>query len=117
MSKKQQKFIEIKNDVAKYFDSFCVKNIPKEFITIINNGVIKPNNYRIQAYYSIMCEYFCSVYVNFILRNKRLSVFTNSFLINNSKESDQKYIHFFNNFCVKCNKYRKFKTLIIIYFY
>ena len=90
MSKKQQKFIGIKNEVAKYFDSFFVKNIPKQFIKIINNGIIQLINYRIQAYDSIMCEYFCSVYVNFILRDKKLSVFTNSFLINNFKENNQK---------------------------
>lgn len=32
---------------------------------------------------------FCSVHVNFILRNKRLSVFTNSFSENNFNENDQ----------------------------
>ena len=89
MSKKQQKFIGIKNDVAKYFDSFCIKNIPKEFITIINNGNIEPIICRIQAYDSIMCEQSYSVFVNSILRNKRLSVFTNSFSLNSFKENDQ----------------------------
>ena len=42
-----------------------------------------------QAYYSKMCKYFSSVHVNFILRNKRLSVFTNSFSENNFNENDQ----------------------------
>ena len=50
-----------------YFDSFGVEHIPKEIKAIINrpsssasqNKDIKTNIFRIQAYNSIMCGYFC----------------------------------------------------------
>ena len=53
------------NDVT-YFDSFGVEHIPKEIKTFINrplssasqNKNIKTNIFRIQAYDSIMYEYF-----------------------------------------------------------
>ena len=45
------------NDVT-YFDSFGVEHILKEIKTFINNKNIKTNIFRIQAYDSVMCEYF-----------------------------------------------------------
>ena len=46
------------NDVT-YFDSLGVEHIPKEIKKSISNKKIKTNIFRIQAYDSIMCEYFC----------------------------------------------------------
>ena len=46
------------NDIT-YFDSFSVKHIPKEIKAFINNKNIKSNIFRIQAYDSVMCGYFC----------------------------------------------------------
>ena len=43
----------LNNDVT-YFDSFWVKHIPKEIKAFIGNKNIKTNNFRIQAYDSIM---------------------------------------------------------------
>ena len=48
----------LNNDVT-YFDSFGIEHIPKEIIKLINNKNIKTNIFRIQAYDSIMCGYFC----------------------------------------------------------
>ena len=42
-----------------YFDSFGVEHIPKEIRKFIRNKNIITNIYRIQAYDSIMCGYFC----------------------------------------------------------
>ena len=39
--------------------------------------VIKTNIFRIQAYDSIMCRYFCLVFINFMLAGKTLHEFTN----------------------------------------
>ena len=47
------------NNNITYFDSFEVEHIPKEIKTFINNKNIKTNIFRIQAYDSIMCGYFC----------------------------------------------------------
>ena len=45
------------NDVT-YFDIFRVEHIPKEIETFISNKNIKTNNFRTQAYDSIMSGYF-----------------------------------------------------------
>ena len=55
----------LNNDVTS-FDSFGVENIPKE-IKLINNKNIKTNIFRIQAFYSIMCGYFCIGFIDFRL--------------------------------------------------
>ena len=49
----------VNNNNITYFDSFEVEHIPKEIKTFINNKNIKTNIFRIQAYDSIMCGYFC----------------------------------------------------------
>ena len=66
------------NDVT-YFDSFGVEHIPKEIKTFINNKNIKTNIFRIQAYDSIMCGYFCIGFIDFMLAGKTLTEFTNLF--------------------------------------
>ena len=70
------------NDVT-YFDSFGVEHIPKEIRTFISNKNIKANIFRIQAYNSIMCGYFCIRLINFMLAGTTLTDFTNLFSPNN----------------------------------
>ena len=60
------------NDVI-YFDSFRVEHIPKEIKKFISNKNIKTNIFRIQAYDSIMCGYFCVGFENFMLDGKTLT--------------------------------------------
>ena len=71
------------NTDVTYFDSFGVKHIPKDIRTFINNKNIKTNTFRIQAYDSIMCGYFCIGFINFMLAGKALTEFTNLFSPNN----------------------------------
>ena len=42
-----------------YFDSCGVEHIPKEIKKFIRNKIVITSVYRIQAYNSIMCGYFC----------------------------------------------------------
>ena len=42
-----------------YFDSFGIEHIPKEINKFIGNNNTENNIFRIQAYDSIMCGYFC----------------------------------------------------------
>ena len=42
-----------------YFNGFGVEHIPKEIKKFIRNKKIITNIYRIQAYYSITCRYYC----------------------------------------------------------
>ena len=58
--------------------NFGVKNIPKEIKKFIQNKNIT-NIYRIQAYDSIICEYLCIGFIDFMLKGKRLLENTNSF--------------------------------------
>ena len=67
------------NDVT-YFDSFGVEHIPKEIKAFINRSLsITANIFRIQAYDSIICGYFCIGFIDFMLPGKTLIEFMNLF--------------------------------------
>ena len=72
-----------RNNNTTYFDSFGVKHIPKEIIKRIGNKNIKTNIFRIQGNESIMCGYFCVAFIDFMLKGKSLTDFTNLFSPNN----------------------------------
>ena len=55
-----------------YFNSLGVELIPKEIRKFIGNKNIITNIYRIQAYDSVMCEYFFIVLIDFMLKGKTL---------------------------------------------
>ena len=67
------------NNHVTYFDSFRVEHIPKEMEKFINRFTIKTNNYRMQAYNSVMCEYLCIGFIDLILKDKILKDFTSFF--------------------------------------
>ena len=66
------------NDVID-FDSFSVDHILKEIKTFIDKKNIKTKIFRIQAYDSIMCGYFCNGFIDFILAGETLTDFSNLF--------------------------------------
>ena len=74
----------LNNDIA-YFDSFGIEHIPKEIKAFTGNKNIKRNIFRIQAYDSIMCEYFCIGCIDFMFAEKTLTDFTNLFSPNKFK--------------------------------
>ena len=54
------------NNLA-YFDSFVVEHIPREIKKFMGGGGGGETNvYRIQAYDSIMCGYFCVGFIDFM---------------------------------------------------
>ena len=55
-----------------YLDSSGVEHIPKRNKKIIGNKNIITSIYRIQAYDSIMCRYFCIGFIDFMLKGKSL---------------------------------------------
>ena len=87
----------VKNNDITYFDSFGVEHIPKEIIKFIGNKNIKTNIFRIQAYDSIMCGYFCIGFINFMLAGKTLTDFTNLFSPNDFKRNDDIIWKYFMN--------------------
>ena len=76
-------YFEIQNNDVTYFDSLGVEHISQEIRTFISNKNIKTNIFRIQAYDSIMCGYFCIRFIDFILAGKTFTEFTNLFSPNN----------------------------------
>ena len=77
----------VNNKTIIYFDSFRVEHIPKEIIKFLgNNKKIITNIYRIQAFDSIMCGYFCIGFINFIFDSNSLTDYTNLFSPNNLKK-------------------------------
>ena len=85
----------VQNNDVTYFDSFGVEHIPKEIRTFISNKNIKTNIFRIQAYDSIMCGYFCIGFIDFMLAGKTLTDFTNLFSPNNFKRNDDINLKYF----------------------
>ena len=86
--------IFIKKDKVIYFDSFGFEYIPKEIMEIIKysslgNKNIKTRIFRIQNNNSIMCGYFCILFIEYMLNNKSLSDSTNLCSSWNFKKNDR----------------------------
>ena len=76
------------NNNVTYFDSFGVKHIPKEIKIFINKSIIVTNIFGIQANDSVMCGYFCIRFIDFMLKGKTLTDFTNLFSPNIFNKND-----------------------------
>ena len=96
----------VKPKYTVYFDSFGIEHIPKEINKFIRskelghavgNNHIKSNIFRIQAYDSIMCGYFCIEFINYMLKGKTLLDYTNLFSPNDFKKNDQVLKRIFKN--------------------
>ena len=89
------------NNNVIYFDSFCVEHIPKEIKASTNNSNnnnnrnITTNIFRIQAYDSTMCGYFCVGFIDFMVAGKTLTEYTNLFSPNNFKKKDDIILNYF----------------------
>ena len=83
------------NNNVTYFDSFGVEHIPKEIKTFFSKSTILTDIFRIQAYDSIMCRYFCIGFIDFMLAGKTLTDFTNLFSPNNFKKNDDIILNYF----------------------
>ena len=87
----------VNNKTVTYFDSFGGEHIPKEIKKFINNKNIVTNIFRIQAYDSVMCGYFCIGFINYMFKGKRLTDYTNNFSRNNFKKNDNIILNYFLN--------------------
>ena len=77
------------NDVS-YFDSFGVEHIPKEI-----ENLLRDYTFRIQVYDSMMFGYLCVGFIDFMLKGKSLTDFTDLFSSNNFKKNDFIILHYF----------------------
>ena len=87
----------VSNNNVTYFDSFGIDHIPKEIKTFISNKNMNKNIFRIQAYDSIMCGYFCIGFINLMLVAKTLTDFTNLFSPNNFKKNADIILNYFHD--------------------
>ena len=78
--------LHVYNKTVTYFDCFGVEHIPKEIMKFIARKKIITNIYRIQAYDSKMCGYFCIGFINFMFNGKSLTDYTNLFSPNDLKK-------------------------------
>ena len=58
----------VNRDNVTNFNSFGVEYIPKEIKKFIGNKNITASIYRIQANDSIMCGYFCILFIDIMLK-------------------------------------------------
>ena len=87
----------VKPKYTIYFDSFGIEHIPKEIKHAIGNKEIKENIFRIQAYDSVMCGYYCVEFINYMLEGKTLFDYTNLFSSNDFKKIYQIIKRIFKN--------------------
>ena len=87
----------VNNKTVTYFDSFGVEHIPKEIKKFINNKNVIANIFRIQAYDSVMCGYFCIDFIDYMFIGKSLTDYTNLFSSNNFKNNDNIILSYFLN--------------------
>ena len=85
----------VNTKTVTYFGSFGVGHIPKEIKKIINNKNIIANIFRIQAYDSIMCRYFCIGFIDFMFKGNSLTDFTNLFPPSNFTKRDDIILNYF----------------------
>ena len=67
----------------------------------IGNKKIIPNIYRIQAYDSIMCGYFCIGFINFMFNGNSLTDYTSLFSPNDLKKNDDIILKYFGLYDIK----------------
>ena len=89
--------MHVKNNDITYFDSFGAEHIPKEIKKFIGNKDIIANIFRIQAYDTILCGYFCIGFINFMFKGKILTDYTNIFSPNNFKKNDDMILSYFKD--------------------
>ena len=85
----------VNNKIVTYFDSFGVEHIPREIMKFIVCKKIITNIYRIQAYDSIMCGYFCIGFINFMFNGKSLTDYTNLLSPNDFNKNDDIILKYF----------------------
>ena len=87
----------VKPKYTVYFDSFGIEYIPKEIKHAIGNKEIKSNIFRLQAYDSIMCGYYCIEFIDYMLDGKTLLDYTNLFSPNDFEKNGQIIKRIFKN--------------------
>ena len=87
----------VNNKSVTYFDSFGIEHISKEVKKFVNNKNIIIQIFRIRAYDSVICGYFCIGIVDYMFMGKSLTDYTALFSSNNFKKNDDIILNYFLN--------------------
>ena len=85
----------VKSNAVIYFNSFGVEHVPKEIKRFTGHKSIKTHIFRIQADNSIMCEYFCIAFIDFMFAGRSLIDFTSLFSPYDFKKNDKIILNYF----------------------
>ena len=75
----------VNDNNAAYFVSFGVEHVPKEIKKFMGNKHVVTIIYRVQAYDSIICGYFCVEFIDFMLKGISANLFSPNNYENNNK--------------------------------
>ena len=73
------------NNIVTNFDNFGVEHLPKETKKNYDNKNIKTNIFKILAYDSVMCRYFCIGFFDFMFSSIYISLFGSAVLLQGIK--------------------------------
>ena len=85
-----------KNEIV-YFDSFGVENVPEEIKEFLGNKNIIANIFRVQVNDSVMCGYFSTGFIDFMLASKKLTDYTSLFSPYDFKKSNNIILSYFKD--------------------
>ena len=85
-----------RNEIV-YFDSFGVEHVPEKIKKFVGNKNITANHFRVQANNSVMCGYFYTGFIDFMLAGKKLTDYTNMFSPYDFKKDDDVILSYFKN--------------------
>ena len=78
----------IDRSLVVYFDSFGIQDILQEVLNKIKNKSITQRIFRIQDNESIMCGFYCTAFIEYMLAGKTLLDYTNLLSPNGYKKND-----------------------------
>ena len=85
-----------RNEIV-YFDSFGAEHVPEKIKKFVGNKNITANLFRVQANNSVMCGYFYTGFIDFMLAGKKLTDYTNMFSPYDFKKDDDVILSYFKN--------------------
>ena len=79
--------------VKFFISTVLVLNIKK----VVGNKNIITNIFRVQARNSVMCQYFCIGFIDFMLAGKKLTDYTSSCFPHDFKKNDSVILSYFKD--------------------
>ena len=79
-------FVIYSKNLAVYFDSFGIEYILQEVLNNIKGKSITHNIFRIQVNESVMCGFYCIVFIDYMLAGETLLDYTSLFSPNDYKK-------------------------------